>query len=70
MDAIAYVDEWAAKKVKDKITVTSTDKFNRAVKKLVEKVPFLTEEKARDLVVSGLPKFRALIESKVARIGK
>ncbi len=70
MDAIAYVDEWAAKRVKDKITTTSTDKFNRAVKKLVDKVPFLTEEKARDLIVSGLPKFRALIESKASEVGK
>ena len=69
-DAIAYADEWATKKIKDKITVKSTDKFNRAVKKLCEKVPFLTEEKARDLIVSGLPKFRALIESKAAGIGK
>lgn len=69
-DAIAYANEWATKRVKDKIKTTSADKFNRAVKKLSEKIPFLTEEKARDLVVSGLPKFRALIESKAAEVGR
>lgn len=70
MDAIAYTDEWAAKRVKDKLTVASTEKLNQAVRKLCEKVPFLTEEKARDLIETGLPKFRAFIESKAAGVGQ
>ncbi len=67
-DAVTYADEWARKKVKlDKLTVKSIEKFDKAVEKLSEKVPYLTEDKARDLIVSALPRVRALIESRLEK---
>jgi hypothetical protein len=65
--AIGYVEESFAKKAKDNIKFTSIDKFNKAVKLLSEKVPYLTEAQAREWIVATLPKFRAFIETKVPK---
>lgn len=61
LSAIGYAEEWAKKKVNLKgIRDKSEAKFSRAVEKLCEKVPGLTKERAKDMIVSTLPKFRAL----------
>lgn len=66
IDAIGYAEEWSARKFKlDNIKAKSEEKFSKAVKRLCEKLPGLTEERARELVVSNLPKFRALVEGKL-----
>lgn len=64
-DAIMYADEWARKRVLEKATVKFTDKFDHAVKRLSEKVPYLTEERIRELIVTNLPKVRMYIDSKI-----
>lgn len=66
IDAITYAEEWGRKKLKiDDFTVKSIDKFDTAVEKLCEKVPYLTEAKARELVGTWLPKVRKMIESRI-----
>lgn len=65
--AIGYAEEWAAKKIKDKVKISSEDKFDKAVEKLSDKVPYLTEAQIREWVISTLPKFRAFIETKVPK---
>jgi len=69
LDAIGYAEEYSAKKLKlGQAKLTWEEKFHKAVKKLCEKVPGLTEERARELIVSNLPKFRAMIEGKLANV--
>ena len=65
--AIGYVEESFAKKAKENVKFKSIDKFNKAVKILCEKVPYLTEAQAREWIVATLPKFRAFIETKVPK---
>jgi hypothetical protein len=69
LDAIAYADEWAYKKLKiDEIAVKSEAKFEKAVAKLIEKVPGLDPEKAKDVIVSKLPEFRVYLGGKIDSI--
>lgn len=69
LNAIGYAEEWSARKVKlGQVKATSDEKFQKAIKKLCEKVPGLTEIRARELIVSNLPKFRAMIEGKLANV--
>ncbi len=66
LKAIGYAEEWAHKKVDlDKVKVRADEKFSKAVRKLTDKVPFLTEEMARTAIVSNLPKFRAMAGAKI-----
>jgi len=70
-DAIAYADEWAYKKLKiDDVAVKSEEKFLKAVEQLLEKVPGLDAEKAKDMIVSKLPEFRAYLGDKLDAIIK
>lgn len=69
--AIGYAEEWAHKKVDlDRVAVRADEKFSKAVRKLTDKVPFLTEEMARTAIVSNLPKFRAMADVKIAALLK
>lgn len=67
IDAVTYAEEWGHKKLKiDGLTVKSIEKFGTAVDKLCEKVPYLTVEKARELVGTWLPKVRKMIDRRIA----
>jgi len=65
-DAIAYAEEWSYKKLKiDNVSVESEEKFNKAVLQLLAKVPGLSEEKAKDIIVSKMPEFRRYLGEKL-----
>jgi hypothetical protein len=69
LDAIGYAEEWGYKKLKiDKVAVKSEEKFNKAVEKLLEKVPGLDAEKARSVIVSKLPEFRIYLGNKIDEV--
>lgn len=71
LKAIGYAEEWARKRVKiDKLKVKSEEKFDKAVKVLADKIPMLTEDMARELVVSSLPRFRAMGDERLAALLK
>ena len=49
------VEEWAAERIKAKLPVNSGQKLSRAVTKLVDKVPGISEAQAEMLVRQTLP---------------
>lgn len=55
-DILLEAEEWAASRVKANIPVTSGSKLNRAVEKILEKVPGISDAEAQVLVRQELPK--------------
>jgi len=57
--AIAYVEEFSAKKIKQSnVKLGSNEKLNLAVSKIIESVPAITEEQARFVAESMLAKVK------------
>jgi hypothetical protein len=54
-DVLYEVEEWAAERLKAKLPVNSGQKLSRAVTKLVDKLPGISEAQAEVLVRQTLP---------------
>jgi hypothetical protein len=54
-DVLYEVEEWAAERIKAKLPVNSGQKLSRAVARLVDKVPGISEAQAELLVRQTLP---------------
>lgn len=58
-DAILRAEEMFATRVRQKLPTTSADRLATAVATVMDKVPGITEQEARDLVHTTLPKVGA-----------
>ena len=53
-DAVMYVEEWAADRIKRHIPTSSGEKLNNAVTTILDRVPGVSEEEARKIVKATL----------------
>lgn len=55
INVVYEVEEWAAERLKAKLSVNSGQKLSRAVEQILDKVPGITEAQAEALVRQVLP---------------